>query len=267
MFSQSDLRLQREVQDELTKLKYPDAQRVSKEIVQFSRDPKEIVEIILRLKANEPWEQIKGWAEFFGLRLKVTKDTLIPRIETEELVQLALKVVKPNSTIIDVGTGTGVIIIALAKRLGDMYKFVATDISKKALKVAKENIETLGVEVKTYEADLIKDIPVKAPYMIIANLPYIPTPDYNKLDASVKEYEPKIALEGGKDGNRDIYRLLEQLTKPLPYEILLELHPESMKNLLEYCKTLAEYTPHVIKDFRGMDRFLRLELINPPQPE
>lgn len=260
MFSQSDLRLQREVQEELENLQYPDAQRISKEIVQFSRNPKEIVEIILRLKADEPWEHIKGWAEFFGLRLKVTKDTLIPRIETEELVQLALKLVKNNSTIVDIGTGSGAIIIALAKRLGDTYKYIATDTSKAALAVAQDNIESLGVDVQTYETDLLVGVPVQEPYMIIANLPYIPTEEYNKLDKSVKGYEPKIALEGGKDGNKEIYRLLEQLTDPLPYEILLELHPESMKNLLGHCKKMPEYTLHVIKDFRGMDRFLRLEL-------
>lgn len=267
MFSQSELKLQREILQELENLQYPDAQRISKEIIQHTQDDDELEEIALRLKDDEPWEYIKGWTEFFGFRLKVTPDTLIPRIETEELVQLALKLVKTGSTIIDIGTGSGAIVIALAKRLGDTYKYLATDTSRKALTVAQANIENLRVEVMTYQTDLLKNVPIQEPYMLIANLPYIPTEEYNKLDKSVKEYEPKIALEGGKDGNREIYRLLDQLTNPLPYEILLELHPQSINNLLEYCKKLSEYKLHVIKDFRGKDRFLRLELTSPPQPE
>lgn len=157
--------------------------------------------------SSKPSQYIKGWVEFYKLNFIVTPDVLIPRPETELLVDEVLKFIKLPTTILDLGTGSGNIAISIAKNIKDI-KIIATDISEKALKVARQNAKLHGVEskIKFVKSNLISNIPrPEGICIIVTNLPYIPTERIPYLDPSVKDFEPKVALDGGEDGF-ELYR-------------------------------------------------------------
>lgn len=160
-----------------------------------------------RLKAPKQYEQ--GWAEFYKRRFKVSPDVLIPRPETELLVDGVLNYCNLSTVpcnLLDLGTGTGNIAISIAKNLPHV-KIIATDISKKALRVAKQNAKLHGVTgINFIVSDLLSNIKTE-PDIIVTNLPYIPTARIPYLDSSVKDFEPYIALDGGEDGF-ELYRKL-----------------------------------------------------------
>ncbi len=161
--------------------------------------------------SSKPSQYIKGWVEFYKLKFKVTPDVLIPRPETELLVDEVLKNINSENTLVlDVGTGAGNIAISIAKNSADV-KIVATDISASALKVAKLNAELHGVNkrIKFIQSNLLPSI-LNTPYsmlIIVTNLPYIPSARIPYLDSSVKDFEPHVALDGGEDGFK-LYRKL-----------------------------------------------------------
>lgn len=180
----------------------------------------------------------QGWVEFYKLKFKVTPDVLIPRPETELLVDEVLYFVSQLLTtsyelltILDLGTGCGNIAISLSKNLsfhprGVNINIVATDISQKAIQVAKQNAKLHGVlnKITFIESDLLscysntwKYRSKNPPDIIATNLPYIPTQRIPYLDSSVKDFEPKIALDGGEDGfelHRKLFQQISQLWKP-----------------------------------------------------
>lgn len=227
----------------LDEIKYPDSQRIAREISEFLNRNKRAKEekIFNRLHLSEPWEYIRGNCEFCNIPFTVTKDTLIPRVETEQMVYDSLEYIKEFKikNIIDVGTGTGCIAISIAKLLNKKGSSIyATDISKKALKIAKENeLNILKKEsIRWIHTNLLEDIPtLKEPTLLLANLPYIPTKQYKKLDKSVLKYEPKTALDGGQTG-LDIYEeLFTQIqTKGIDLKIIYIETEESI-----YKKTIA----------------------------
>lgn len=159
----------------------------------------------------------RGWVEFCKLKFKVSPDVLIPRPETELLVDEVVRTARSllptlnyQLTVIDLGTGSGCIAISLARKI-PAVKIIAADISPKALKVAKQNARFHQVEEKItfLESDLLQNLIIaNAKYsIVVANLPYIPSARIPYLDSSVKDYEPHLALDGGKDGF-DLYRKL-----------------------------------------------------------
>lgn len=192
-----------------------------------------------------PKQYQQGWVEFYKLNFKVTPAVLIPRPETELLVDEVISLVNRKSlivnrkninktisdkpyTIIDVGTGSGNIAIAIAKNLPTVT-IIATDISAKALKVAQANAKFHQVEnqLVSIHADLLHPITPKNsasyprggkvnitrnPDLIVANLPYIPTARIPYLNPAVKDFEPRIALDGGKDGFEVYRQLFQQLS-------------------------------------------------------
>ena len=169
--------------------------------------------LIERRLAHEPSPYITGRREFYGLDFKVTPDVLIPRPETELLVECALKAraaQSPEPVIVDVGTGSGAIAIAIASALPNA-RVIATDVSEAALAVARDNAVTNDVEgrVVLLLGDLLAplDMPVD---VIVANLPYVTTPDWEALEPELREHEPRLALDGGDDGLDLIRRLLAQ---------------------------------------------------------
>ncbi len=170
------------------------------------------------MTSSKPSQYIKGWVEFYKLKFKITPDVLIPRPETELLVDKVLSFTRPGltrQTILDLGTGSGNIAISLACNLkGCNVNIIATDVSAKALKVARQNAKLHGVldRIEFVESDLLENI-VRHPDIIVTNLPYIPNYRIPYLDSSVKDFEPHIALDGGKDGF-DLYRkLFAQINK------------------------------------------------------
>ena len=180
---------------------------------------------IKRRLAHEPVQYIIGSQEFFGLALRVTPATLIPRPETELLVEAVLSRLPADSAIAmaDVGTGSGAVAVALASRL-PKARFVATDLSEAALGIAEENARTHGVadRIRFVHADLLASQP--GPFdAIAANLPYVPETDRAGLHPQVREYEPATALFAGSDG-LDLYRrLLPQAMQALVPAGLLAL--------------------------------------------
>lgn len=151
-----------------------------------------------RLKNNEPIQYILGEAPFMGMRLKVDKNVLIPRPETEELVDWVSKVVVGNSTIMDIGTGSGCIPLSL-KKLNHTYNLLAVDVDDKALNVAIENSKTLNLPV-TYICqdilgiDSISEFTNSKIDCIISNPPYIGISEKNEMSLQVTEFEPHLAL-------------------------------------------------------------------------
>lgn len=162
-------------------------------------------EMIQRRTAWEPIAYILGYKEFWSLRFKVSPECLIPRPETEHLVEEVLRTggqLKPPLRMLEIGTGCGAVAIVLAKELKDT-QIVATDISPHALALAQENARAQGVEekIKFIHGDLFPSGEV--PFcLIVSNPPYIPTEEILQLAPEVRDYEPLTALEGGEDGMR-----------------------------------------------------------------
>jgi release factor glutamine methyltransferase len=163
---------------------------------------------------HEPTAYIVGHKEFYGLEFEVTPAALIPRPETETLVELAVAYARkrPDERLLiaDVGTGSGIIAVSLAYRLMSA-RFVAIDISRRALALARRNAERHGVaqRIDFRYGNLLAPLDQKAD-LICANLPYVTTADWEALPPEIWDHEPKRALHGGKDGLRLIRRFLKQ---------------------------------------------------------
>ena len=250
------------IQEVLKESGYYDISRISKEIFDFSQVESVELELILdRIRQQEPWEYIRGYAYFRGERYIVNRNTLIPRIETEQLVDIAISLIKENSysKVFDIGTGTGCIIISLAKEIDNRenrISFVATDISTHALDIAKQNASNLKVKNINFKSEnLINKFWLSNESLIIANLPYIPSKMYQELQPSVKDYEPKIALEGGRDGlsyYKKLFSIIEKSEKEV--NLLIEIEPTTLsafKKILE-----NKQIKKIYKDYRGKKRFL-----------
>ena len=233
-----------------------------------------------RLEKGEPFPYILGHWEFFGLDFDITPDVLIPRPETELLIEKAiiwLQESKVRRTIADVGTGSGAIAVSLAVNIPDA-EILATDISPKALQVAKRNAEKHGVEnrIEFINCDLLPD---RRPStnddawsavnrrrsldLICANLPYIPTETLSQL--SVFGREPTVALDGGADGLDLIRRLLNLAPAWLAPNGLILLEIESTcglqaLNLAGRMFSNAEISLH--QDLAGNDRMLKVEFLD-----
>ncbi len=169
-----------------------------------------------RRLAHEPSAYITGHREFFGLDFEVTPATLIPRPETELLVEAAIEVAKPRGrirrgpVIADIGTGCGAIAVALALHVprSDIH---AVDISAAALDVARGNAERHGVTDRIYfhRGHLLTPLPEYVD-VLVANLPYVTTTDWQRLPPELREHEPRAALDGGPDGLDVIRELLAE---------------------------------------------------------
>jgi release factor glutamine methyltransferase len=218
---------------------------------------------LARRMKNEPLAYILGHKEFYALNFKVTPDTLIPRPETELIVELAIQEAitkKPPSTcrdqkinIIDIGTGSGNIIISLAKNLVidskfeiQNSKFFATDISSAALTVAKSNarLHNVNKKIKFLQGDLLEPFIQDTKYKIqntilIANLPYLSQKIYSATLPNVKKFEPKSALYSPKEGLSHYEKLFKQIVKfnPTNCTIYLEISPEQKTKLPKIIKT------------------------------
>src|SRR3990167_4233843 len=175
-------------------------------------------ELIERRGRNEPVSYIIGEKEFWSLKFKVTHDTLIPRPETEILVQAVLNiiscqlsVVSCQLNILDIGTGCGNIAVSIAVECRDCHIF-AVDKSDASLSVAKKNAVTHGAaeRITFFKGDLYSGLQYKDYFdIIVSNPPYIPTEDIEKLMSEVKDWEPRLALDGGKDGLEVIRRIID----------------------------------------------------------
>lgn len=221
-----------------------------------------------KLAPNAPLQYQKGWSEFYKLKFRLTTDVLIPRPETELLVEniidfasYQLPATSYQPTIIDIGTGSGCIAISLARNL-PKAKIIAIDISPKALSVAKLNAKYHKVEKRIifFENDLLTNFKV-APDIIVANLPYIPTSKLMYLDPLVRDFEPKIALDGGSDGFELYKTLFTQIVELNIYPKLLICEMDETQGDLakhEAKKYFPNATIELKKDLNKKDRFLKV---------
>lgn len=232
-----------------------------------------IAAALKRRISREPIDYILGKTEFMGLEFKVTPDVLIPRQETEILVETALKVIRSQEpgarsyNILELGTGSGCIAIALVKSLLQA-KISATDISPKALKVAKANavLNQVDKKIKFIHSDLFTSYELQvANYdMVIFNPPYIPSLEIAELPAEI-QYEPHLALDGGTDG-LDFYRRIINSSARYLKEggyLILEMgvnQAGTIKNIFSKQKKFAII--EVVKDYLEIDRVIVAQRIN-----
>lgn len=161
-------------------------------------------EIAIRKRAERiPLQYITGEQEFMGLNFKVNSNVLIPRQDTETLVEEALKICQPGMRLLDLGTGSGCVIISLMKNAHGMTA-IGSDISKQALLVAKENGKLHEVDIDWVRSNLFENINGRFD-LIVSNPPYIAQADLLELMPEVRDFEPVGALDGGADG-LDFYR-------------------------------------------------------------
>ncbi len=242
-----------------------------------------------RRKNHEPLAYITGEKEFFGLPFFVTPSTLIPRPETEILVEHVLDKIREQRTgnneqgtkeisIIDIGTGSGCIPISIAKTLRSTHpdifsytKFIATDISKAALAIAEKNAKrhTLDTNISFLESDLLSELPdtyLQSPSIIITgNLPYLSETIYRSSADDVRLYEPQSALQGDEnDGTTLIIALLKQYIEksiyPAIYFLILEISPEQGTLLLSQGKVFFPQSKvTLLADLSGRNRFLIIQ--------
>jgi len=195
---------------------------------------------IARRGKQEPLAYILGHKEFYGLNFKVSTDTLIPRPETELLIEEVLQLNPQGKNIIDVGTGSGNIIITLAQNIPAKNIFFGIDISKEALKIAKQNSKINQVlnKIKFLHGNLLDKIKKIDNSIIIANLPYLSQEIYDATLPNVKKFEPKSALYSPKEGLGHYDRLMEQIAKlnPKTCTIFLEISPEQKTKLPKLIK-------------------------------
>ena len=216
--------------------------------------------MVRRRLRREPLQYIIGTAGFYGLELNVDGRALIPRFETEVLVELALQKIKGLHTplVIDVATGSGAIALAIASERPDAL-VTGTDISERALDLAAENSRRTGIDIELIEADLLdgmEDLARQAD-LIVSNPPYLPDSDRETVSPEVKR-DPPLALFAGSDG-LDVFRLLlkqaKALLKPGAW-LLVELDPRNIHAAAELADGFSEV--QIGKDLTGRERFLSI---------
>lgn len=220
-----------------------------------------IEEAIKRYKNGEPVQYIIGDVNFYGNTIKVNKDVLIPRYETEELVEKTIKKIKNKFNkkidVLDLCTGSGCIAITIKKEINS--NVTATDISSDALEVAKKNVNLNNVDIKLINSDLFNNIDGKFD-CIISNPPYISYDE--EIDEIVKNNEPNIALYAPNNGLYFYEEILKNIKKYLNDEFIIafEIGYKQGEFLVELAnRYLNNVTISVEKDLQGRDRFLFIE--------
>ncbi len=231
-------------------------------------------DLVKRAGLHEPVAYLTGKTEFYSLELEITGDCLIPRPETELLVQRAIEFLRTRSGIqyiCDLCTGSGCIAVAIAKNVPDA-RVTATDISAAALAVAARNVEKhrLKEHIRLLCGDLfeplIKQLDVNQFDLVVCNPPYVSTAEYENLDKNVKDYEPESALLAGEDG-MDIYRRIiekvEDVLKPGAV-LMLEIgyaQGTAVREMLEESRSFAQIK--IEKDLHDNDRIVSVTKLSP----
>ena len=201
-----------------------------------------------------PLQHITGYQEFMGLRFKVTPDVLIPRQDTETLVEEVLKNLHDGMRILDLCTGSGCILLSLLRYSNDC-EGVGADLSKKALAVAEENAGSLGLTAEFVQGDLFEPVTGKFE-IIVSNPPYIPSDVIPTLMEEVREHDPLMALDGKEDGLYFYRKITDQASEYLyPGGMLfLEIGCEQAEAVTELMKNAGYRDVTVCKDLAGHDR-------------
>ena len=240
------------------------------ELLLTTEQQRQLDDSLARLERGESFPYVLGHWEFFGLDFDITPAVLIPRPETELLVERALAWLSESPvrrTVADVGTGSGVIAVSIAVNMPDVH-VLATDISHEALEVARKNAIKLDAlqRIDFVQCDLlpghVTSLATERHFdLICANLPYIPTETLRSLP--IYQREPTLALDGGEDGLALIRRLLQIGPEWLAPNGMILLEVESTRGIaaLNYaCDLFSEATIHLHQDLAGQDRLLEINL-------
>jgi release factor glutamine methyltransferase len=210
-----------------------------------------------------PVQYLIGSTEFYGRRFNVNEHTLIPRPETEELVELILKDnYQENLEVVDIGTGTGIIALSLSLE-NPTWKVTGLDISKEALKIAIRNNQALEGQAHFLESDVLSKFPKnKKIDILVSNPPYISYDEWEEMDESVREYEPKQALFAENNGLAIYEKIAKESTTVLSEtgRIYLEigyLQGESVSQIFK--EAYPTKSVRVIKDLNGQDRIIEVK--------
>ena len=219
-----------------------------------------------KLSTGLPYQQILGKAEFFGETFIVNENVLIPRPETEELVEIAIKKIQERRAknqglnldfkILDIGTGSGIIPVILKKHFPDAKVF-ALDISEKAIEVAKRNAENLKADIEFLQQDYLNENLVGLFDIIISNPPYIGKNEISEIENSVKNFEPNIALFSPTEDALEFYiKIAKDCEKHLIKGglLFLEINQKLRDETLELFQNLSH--AELLQDLSGNDRFI-----------
>ncbi|MEG1581568.1 MAG: peptide chain release factor N(5)-glutamine methyltransferase [Clostridia bacterium] len=222
-------------------------------------DKVKIDNIVCERLKRKPLDKILGFSEFYGYKFLVNEDVLIPRPETEELVELALQNITSQDSVLDVGTGSGDIAITIKKKSN--AKVTAVDVSNSALLVAQQNALLNDADVTMVLSDLFNGIVGQKFDKIISNPPYIKSCDINYLEDEVKKFEPHIALDGGESGFVFYEKIISEAPSLLNKhgQIFFEVgdgQAEVVSNLLKKDFTNIK----IKKDLEGIERIVYAEL-------
>ena len=241
-------------------LKIPKSAVATEERILKVAQAKEILRIVDERLTGRPLWYIVGDADFCGYTIKVDERVLIPRPETEELAVMAVNALEDGQSVLDLCTGSGAIAIAVykeAQKRGCNIKMTAVDISESALELAKENAQANDADILFLQSDLFTRLRGRFD-LIISNPPYIPSADIEQLQREVKDYEPRIALDGGADG-LDIYRrIASEASKYLNRGgmLMMEVGEGEAEKVVRLFKNSA-YSM-IVKDFNGVDRYVKI---------
>lgn len=232
----------------------------SEERLLKSEQVREILDMADERLTGRPLWYIVGNTDFYGYELSVDERVLIPRPETEGLTRLALSSAEPGDKVLDLCTGSGAIAIALKKesdKKNMKLQVTACDVSEDALEVAKNNAAKCKAEVKFVQSDLFSRLRGRF-NLIVSNPPYIPTDVIPTLEREVKDHEPHLALDGGKDGLDFYRRIANEAGKYMEKggSLLMEVgidEAQAVVKLFKYC----DYSM-ILKDDFGVDRYVKI---------
>ncbi|WP_422658630.1 peptide chain release factor N(5)-glutamine methyltransferase [Paenibacillus sp. EC2-1] len=225
----------------------------------FPADRRDAWEAAVNQKGNGvPAQYIIGEQEFYGLTYEVTPAVLIPRPETELLIEAVLEQAGSarGLTTLDIGTGSGVIAVTLALKSQD-WRVLASDISPEALEVARRNAKRLGANVEFRLGNLLEPFTGLAPDIIVSNPPYIPAEDIEGLQPEVRDHEPRTALDGGADGLNPYRIMMEQLSllAAPPRIIAFELGMGQADAVADLLRSAGHWERIItVPDLAGIDR-------------
>ena len=220
------------------------------------------IDCIRRRAAHIPLQHITGEQEFMGYPFCVNEHVLIPRQDTEILVEEAIQVMRPKMKVLDMCTGSGCIVLSILKMCREKYYMtdlqgIGADVSEEALKVARENGRRLGVPVTWIQSDLFAKIPEEEKYdVIVSNPPYIETAVIDTLQEEVRLHDPYIALDGKEDGLYFYRRIISEAGKYLKTQgkLMFEIGCDQAEAVEELMKNAGYELITVKKDLAGLDR-------------
>lgn len=236
---------------------------LGKDIVLSPKKEQELEDILQRLSRFEPLQYIEGRTLFLGREFWVAPGVLIPRPETEELVELMLKEIPADARILDVGTGSGCIAISLAKELPDAL-VTAWDVSPEALSVARVNARKLQADVRFVECDVLAcQVDEVGLYdVIVSNPPYVTEAEKADMEPNVLQWEPSLALFVPDDDPLRFYRRIAVLGRDMLADggrLYFEINRAYGREMVEMLRTMGYVGVRVEKDLSQNDRFVIAE--------